>query len=220
MQTNSPITGGNTMNNNFRVNTETELEAIIGAPMEFVRAKIANQLDAVMKEFIRQSPLIFVSTIDANGHVDVSPKGDPSGFVYINDAGNLLIPERPGNRLTFGFRNILRNGEIGLIFLVPHQRETLRIKGVATLHNDPDVLAQLQANGKPALMYTHVDVKECFFHCGKALIRSKLWQPQSWNTGKESLGARQFAESLGDGSEEALRKTEALMEKSYVEELY
>lgn len=208
------------MNNDHILRTEQDIEAVIGAPMEFVKAKIASRLDEVMKEFIRQTPLIFVSTIDANGHVDVSPKGDPAGFVHIDAADNLLIPERPGNRLTFGFRNILRNGEIGLIFLVPNQRETLRIKGVATLHNDPDVLDRLQANGKPALMYTRVDVKECFFHCGKALIRSHLWKPEFWNSSTASLGARQFAESLGGGGAEALQKTEALMEKSYIEELY
>src|SRR4051812_1469819 len=208
------------MDKKYVINSESELEAVIGAPMDFVRAKIATQLDAVMKEFIQRSPLAFISTIDSNGHVDVSPKGDPEGFVQVDDSGNLLIPERPGNRLTFGFRNILRNGEIGLIFLVPNQRETLRIKGVATLHNDPAVLNQLQANGKPALLCTYVEVKECFFHCGKALIRSGLWKPESWNSSTESLGARQFAESLGGGGEEAVRATQEKLDKAYKEELY
>lgn len=208
------------MDKKYLVSSERELEEIIGEPMEFVRVKIAARLDAIMQEFIQKSPLIFVSTVDANGLVDVSPKGDPAGFVYIDEAGNLLIPERPGNRLTFGFRNILRNGEIGLIFLVPNQRETLRVKGIATLHNDPDVLQQLQANGKPALLYTRVDVKECFFHCGKALIRSNLWKPEMWNVSTQSIGARQFCQILGGGGEDALRKTEERLEQSYKDELY
>jgi PPOX class probable FMN-dependent enzyme len=208
------------MDKKFAIRSETELEAVIGEPMEFVRVKIRRQLDDVMKEFIRRSPLAFISTIDASGHIDISPKGDPDGFVQIDDSGNLLIPERPGNRLTFGFRNILRNGEIGLIFVVPNQRETLRVKGTATLHNDPDVLAQLQVNGKPALLCTYVEVRECFIHCGKALIRSKLWKPESWNTSTESLGAKQFASLGGSTSEEAVRKTEEKLEKSYSEELY
>lgn len=208
------------MDKKYVISNERDLEAVIGAPMDFVRAKIATQLDAVMKEFIRRSPLIFVSTMDANGHVDVSPKGDPDGFVQVDDFGNLLIPERPGNRLTFGFRNILRNGEIGLIFLVPNQRETLRIKGAATLHNDPVVLSQLQANGKPALLCTYVEVKECFFHCGKALIRSGLWKPESWNSSTESLGARQFASLWGKSDEEAVRATQEKLEKAYTEDLY
>ncbi len=203
------------------IKNERELESVIGPPMDFVRGKILARLDEPMKEFIRRSPLIFISTIDANGHVDVSPKGDPCGFVKIDAVGNLLIPDRPGNRLIFGFRNILRNGEIGLIFVVPNQRETLRVKGVATLHKDPNVLAELQANGKPALLYTYVEVKECFMHCGKALIRSKLWQPQSWDTSTESIGARQLAPVLGGGdSEESVRKSQALLDKAYVDELY
>lgn len=207
------------MNRQYLISDESELEAVVGAPLAFVRAKIGSQLDDVMKEFISRSPLAFVSTIDASGHVDISPKGDPDGFIRVDAAGNLLIPERPGNKLTFGFRNILRNGEIGLIFLVPNQRETLRVKGVATLHNDPEVLDELQVNGKPALLYTYVDVKECFFHCGKALIRSRLWKPESWEASTDSLGARQFA-SLGGGGEEKVRETQARLEKSYSEDLY
>ena len=210
----------NTMSENYVVRSEQELEAIIGEPMEFVRAKVVAALDEVMKEFICRSPLVFVSTIDAAGRVDISPKGDPEGFVHVDETGALLIPERQGNRLTFGFRNILRNGEIGLIFIVPNQRETLRVKGVATLHTDPGILEQLQAKGKPALMYTRVEVTECFFHCGKALIRSQLWKPESWNSDKKSIGARQFASSMVGEGEEALRKTEELMEDSYVNELY
>jgi len=209
------------MEDRYIIKNESELESITGSPMEFVKAKILTQLDEVMREFISKSPLVFISTIDDNGHVDVSPKGDPCGFVKIDTAGNLLIPERPGNRLTFGFRNILRNGKIGLIFVVPNQRETLRVKGVAMLHNEPSVLATLQANGKPALLCTYVEVKECFMHCGKAFIRSKLWQPQSWDTSTGSLGAKQLAPVFGgDASEDAVRKTQELLDKAYTDELY
>jgi hypothetical protein len=102
------------MDDKYLIKNEIELESVIGKPMD-VKAKILPKLDDVMKQFIGRSPLVFISTIDANGHVDISPKGDPCGFVKIDSGGNLLIPERPGNRLTFGFRNILRNGEIGLI---------------------------------------------------------------------------------------------------------
>lgn len=208
------------MDKQYIIRNESELESVIGPPMD-VRAKIRPQLDEVMKEFIGRSPLVFVSTIDANGHVDVSPKGDPCGFVKIDASGNLLIPDRPGNRLTFGFRNILRNGQIGLIFVVPNQRETLRVKGIATLHNEPSLLAALQVNGKPALLCTYVEVKECFMHCGKALVRSKLWQPQAWDTSKGSLGARQLAPVFGgDTSEQAVQKTQELLESAYRDELY
>lgn len=209
------------MKNKYLIKNEQELESVIGAPMEFVKAKVLTQLDDLMKEFIRKSPLVFISTIDAQGHVDVSPKGDPSGFIHIDDSGNLQIPDRPGNRLTFGFRNMLRNREIGLIFVVPNQLETLRVKGIATLHADPDVLAQLSAGGKPALLCTHVEVKACFMHCGRAFVRSKLWQPPSWNTSMESIGAQQLAPVLGgDANEGALQRTIDLLDRAYKEELY
>jgi len=209
------------MKSEYLIKSVNELESILGKPTEIVKSKVLTKLDSVMKEFIEHSPLVFISTIDANGHVDISPKGDPSGFIKIDASGNLLIPDRPGNRLTFGFRNILSNGEIGLIFVVPNQRETLRVKGVATLHNDPEALKVLQANGKPALLCTYVEVKECFMHCGKALIRSKLWQPQHWDTSKESLGAKQLAPILsGNNSEDSVKKTQELLEKAYTERLY
>lgn len=208
------------MKNNYAITTEAEMESVIGQPMD-VKAKILPRLDAVMKEFIRKSPLVFISTIDACGHMDVSPKGDPCGFVKIDDSGDLLIPDRPGNRLTFGFRNILRNGEIGLIFLVPNQRETLRVKGIARLHNDPQVLQKLEAHGKPALLCTQVEVKLCFMHCGKALIRSRLWQPQAWEKVTDSLGARQLASVFGGGAgEDSVRATNEVLEKASTDDLY
>jgi PPOX class probable FMN-dependent enzyme len=202
-----------------QITDEHGLEAVLGGPMEFVRAKIVTDLSAAMRAFIAASPLAFVSTIDAQGRTDISPKGDPAGFVLTDAAGDLLIPERPGNRLTFGFRNILRNGQIGLIFLVPHQRETLRIKGVATLHNDPEMLERMQMDGKPALLYTRVRVTEAHFHCGKALIRSHLWRPEHWEGETKSIAARGYAEQKLLGSDD-LTETEAVLEQVYKDELY
>ena len=202
------------------ITTEAELEAVLGEPMEFVRKKVRDHLDDAMRNFIANSPLAFVSTIDECGRLDVSPKGDPPGFARVDDEGDLLIPERLGNRLTFGFRNILRNGEIGLLFVVPTERETLRVKGRATLHRDPEVIADMAVGGRPALMYTRVRVQECFFHCGKALIRSKLWQPESWGDPARSLGARGFASLAGGSTDAVLATTTQLLEESYCDELY
>jgi PPOX class probable FMN-dependent enzyme len=209
------------MDSKYIIKQESEIESIIGFPLDIVKSKVLNKLDEIMKEFIGRSPLVFMSTIDEKGHVDVSPKGDPCGFVKVGASGNLLIPDRPGNKLTFGHRNIIRNGEIGLIFLVPNQRETLRVKGIATLHNDPNILAELQVNNKPALLCTSIEVKECFMHCGKALIRSKLWQPEAWDTSETSLGTKQFAPIFGGGTDEnAVQKTQDLLDKAYKDELY
>jgi PPOX class probable FMN-dependent enzyme len=202
-----------------QITDEQGLEAALGLPMEFVRAKIVTDVSAAMRQFIAASPLAFVSTIDAQGRTDISPKGDPAGFVTVDETGDLLIPERPGNRLLFGFRNILRNGEIGLLFIVPHQRETLRIKGTATLHTDPDMLAKMHVNGKPALLYTRVRVTECHFHCGKALIRSHLWQPEKWCGDAKSIAARGYAKQGLLGSTD-VQHTEQVLDQVYKDELY
>lgn len=202
------------------ITTQAGLEAVIGAPMEFVRMKVRDRLDGGMRSFISHSPLAFVSTVDEHGRIDVSPKGDPPGFVHVDDDGDLLIPERLGNRLTFGFRNILCNGEIGLLFVVPTERETLRVKGRATLHRDPDVLEQMAVDGRPALLYTRVRVQECFFHCGKALIRSQVWQPASWGEPTRALGARGFASLAGEPDDAAVAATAQRLEQAYCDELY
>lgn len=202
-----------------RIADAAALRAIIGEPMEFVRAKLGAKLNTAMQDFVAKSPLLLVGTYDSEGRIDLSPKGDPGGFVEVESPISLLIPERPGNRLTFGFTNILDNGKIGLLFVVPNQRETLRIKGTATLHTDPAVLARMQVQGKPALLYTRVEVSECFFHCGKALIRSHLWQPDKWTAETRSIAARQFA---GDVAPDAagVERTEAALKHSYDTTLY
>lgn len=201
------------------ITNEAQLRAVIGEPMEFVRAKVGSSLNEAMREFVSTAPLAFVSTIDVAGNPDVSPKGDPAGFIEVLDDTTLLIPERPGNRLTFGFNNILRNGRIGLIFVVPNQLETFRVKGTATLHNDPETLARMDVSGKPALLYTRVQVEECFFHCGKALVRSHMWQPDKWQAGKRSIAAKQMAPGVVI-SEERTKQTEEVLAKSYRDELY
>jgi PPOX class probable FMN-dependent enzyme len=209
------------MDSSFEIRNAQELEAIIGEPIDFIKLKIVDALDETMLDFIRRSPLVFISTLDADGRPDISPKGDPNGFTQIDDSGNLILPERPGNKLTFGFRNILANDRIGLIYVIPGVRETLRVKGRATLHRDPDVLESLSVNGRPALMYTHVKVEECFFHCGKAMIRSKLWKPESWEGVEDSGMVRQFVQKMAGAADAELEKViGAEIEKNYDEELY
>ena len=197
-----------------------QLEAVVGVPHEFMRCKIKNQLDDLMKEFIGLSPLVFVATRDETGEVDVSPKGDPFGFVQVDSNGNLLIPERPGNQLAIGFRNILATGNVGLIFVVPNQRETLRVKGKATLRRDPEVLQSMTVQGKPALLYTYVEVTECFVHCGKAMIRSNLWKPELWPSSERSIGGRQLASVVGARSDEEIAASAIRLEGLYRDGLY
>lgn len=207
------------MKDKYLIRTEEDIEAVIGPQIEQVKEKVYTALDDPMIEFIGKSPLTLISTIDSRGQSDVSPKGDPPGFVRVDKNGDLLIPDRPGNRLTFGFRNILENNNVGLIFLVPNLRETLRIKGTATITKDPTLLDELAVKGKPALLCTHVKVTECFFHCGKALIRSNMWKPEFWAHQHESLMVETIAKRYGAG-DAAKQEIEAEVEGGYRDNLY
>lgn len=204
------------MKQEFQINSEDELIDVIGEAHPSTLQKVCESLDESMIEFIKQSPLVFISTTDENGLIDVSPKGDAPGFVSVDEQKNLLLPERPGNKLAFGFKNILRNSSVGLIFVIPNTRETLRVKGRATLTRDPELLDALSAQNKPAILCTHIEVKESFFHCGKAMIRSKAWQPDFWNDAGKSLMSKQLSKKFN--TEESVM-TEHL-EESYREKLY
>ena len=124
--------------------------------------------------------MIVLSTADESGRMDASPKGDAPGFVEVLNEHTLLIPDRPGNKLAYGHQNILSNPNVGILFIVPNTRETLRINGQAELSCEPDLLQQLAARDKPATLVIRVFVDECFFHCGKAMLRSKLWDSSTW----------------------------------------
>lgn len=149
----------------------------------------------------------------------MSPKGDAPGFVHIEEDGNLLIPDRPGNKLAYGYRNLLSNPSIGLIFVVPNMTETLRVKGRAVISNDPVWLNLLSAQGKPAPLCVHVQVEECFFHCGKAMIRSKMWKPEKWTEHNDSLLARGLAGKI-DSPEVTEKVIQDHVERSYEDDLY
>ena len=130
-----------------------------------------------------------LSTADADGNQDVSPKGDSAGFVTIEDRNTILIPDRKGNKLLFGLQNILANPRVGILFITPPTSETLRVNGTAELVVDPAILQRLSARGQPAQLAIRVTVRECFFHCAKAFIRSELWNHEKWpNPIKISFG--------------------------------
>ena len=131
------------MSDNFEITNLEQLVEVIGEPHEMIKKKVIRELDEPMLEFIGRSPLAFLATVDERGQFDVSPKGDGPGFAAIESARELLLPDRPGNKLAFGFRNILANKRIGLIFMVPAMRETLRIKGTASITRDPVLLQRL-----------------------------------------------------------------------------
>ena len=160
--------------------TEQELRTLIGVPGPRSVLKERQSLDEHTRAFIAQSPFVLLATSDANGRCDVSPKGDAPGFVHIVDDRRLVIPERPGNKRFDGMLNILSNPHVGMIFLVPGRQETLRVNGKASITRDPELLNRCVAQGKMPLVAIGVEIEQCFLHCPKAFIRSRLWNHETW----------------------------------------
>ena len=172
-----------------RLTSLADLRRVIGEPRPTTRAKILDALDQQSIDFLKRCPFALLATTAADGTVEVSPKGDEPGFIRVEDPKTLVIPERVGNNLAFGLSNILDNGRIGLIALVPATGETLRISGTAELHDDPELVASLGSAGKPALLATRVRIKHCYFHCARSVVRAKLWEPAAWPApGRVSFG--------------------------------
>ena len=153
------------------------LREIHGETPAGVKAKIQTKLDEHSNNFIRRSPFLILSTSNDEG-CDASPRGDMPGFVEILDDSNLLIPERPGNRLADSLTNIVANPSAGLIFMIPGMNETLRINGRATITNDDRLLAKVAHKGKSPTLAIIIEIEQMYFHCPKAFIRSGLWNPE------------------------------------------
>jgi len=163
------------------VRSEAELRELMGDPVAPpVVEKTMKSLDRHCFAFIGRAPSVFVASRDAEGRMDISPKGDAPGFVKVLDSKTLVIPDRPGNQRFDTFRNLFESPRIGLIFLVPGKRETLRISGKAEVVRDAELLETMVANGKTPALAIAVHVEEAFFHCAKCIIRSHLWQPERW----------------------------------------
>jgi PPOX class probable FMN-dependent enzyme len=166
--------------------TETELRALLGGEAaELVSAKIVERLTPLTRRFIEKSPFLCIATSDPDGNCDVSPRGDPRGFVRILDAATLLVPERPGNKLADSLRNILGNPHIGLLFLIPGVGDTFRVNGRATLTTDAELLAPCVVEGKTPKLGILVDIDAAYTQCPKAIIRSDLWNPAHHITREE-----------------------------------
>lgn len=154
------------------------LTQLLGEPAPIVRTKISPRLNTLTRRLIEESPFVCLATADRDGHCDVSPRGDPAGFVRILDDTTLLLPERPGNRLADSLRNILENPHVGLLFILPGITDTFRVNGRATLTTDPVLLAPCAVEGKVPQLAILIDIEEAFTHCSKAFIRSGFWNPE------------------------------------------
>ena len=162
------------------VTSEDQFRAVMGKASALVLRKEIPALDSHARAFIGRSPFVLLSTSDAVGCMDISPKGDPPGFVRILDDKTLAIPDRLGNRRADTFRNLLANDRIGLIFLVPGKQETLRMSGRAIIVRDESVREQMAVRGKLPEFAIVVGVEQMFFHCAKCMIRSGLWRQKTW----------------------------------------
>ena len=162
------------------IRDETQLRAVLGMPTDLVRAKVRDRLDHLTRQFVERSPFLLLATSAADGSCDVSPRGDPPGFVRILDERTLLLPERPGNRLADSLRNVLSNDRVGLLFVIPGVGDTLRVNGRATLVTDEELLAPSAVEGNVPRVGFLIEVDEVFTHCSKAFLRSALWDPSRY----------------------------------------
>jgi PPOX class probable FMN-dependent enzyme len=179
------------------VSNADDLRTIVGLPNAYVANKVRNRLSPIQRDWLAHSPLGFVATTDAAGRVDVSPKGDPAGFVHIIDDTTIAIPERPGNKRVDGYLNVLQRPHVGTLFVIPGRGDTLRINGTARVMADADYFDAMSVAGKRPILALEVDLEEVFFHCAKAFLRSDTWKPETWNPAAVPSVA-QIAKTLRD----------------------
>lgn len=159
------------------VDTESALTELLGDPSAVVRAKLSARLNPLTRTWIERAPFACLATSDELGNCDVSPRGDPAGFVRILDDTTLLLPERPGNKLADSLRNILRNPHVALLFIIPGVSDTFRVNGRATLITDAALLEPCAVEGKVPKLGVLIDIESAFTHCSKAFLRSEFWNP-------------------------------------------
>lgn len=202
----------------MEITSEAELRQLLGEPLPRVITKDRPALHDYDKQWLARSPFCLVATSSADGSCDVSPKGDPPGFTLVLDDTTIAIPERPGNRRADGFRNILTNPHVGLIYLIPGREDTLRINGRARLVRDAPFFDEMTVKNHRPLLALIVEIDQIFHHCSKAFLRSTLWQPATWNP--DAVPSRaQIAQRL-EQPDEALEELERYYGPAYAARLY
>jgi hypothetical protein len=166
----------------LRITTEDELREVIGGyPQTRAATKDHSRLHPLEIEWLRLSPFCMIATSDSEGNCDASPKGDPAGrLIHVLDPGTVAIGERPGNKRSDGYLNVLSNPHVGILSLVPGRRDTLRINGRATLVRDAPFFDEMAVKGKRPILAMVVEIDQIFSHCAKAFMRSHLWEPETW----------------------------------------
>ena len=152
-----------------------------GAPDQLAEQHKLAYIDEAAAGFLKQCPFVIVSTADAQGRCDASPKGDPPGFIQIGDKHTLYLPDRAGNKMFQSISNIAENPHVGLLFLIPGEEWTMRINGHARIVDEPQLLERLSARNRPAQLAIEVKVEECYFHCPKSFKRAELWNTDKFH---------------------------------------
>lgn len=201
------------------ITEQAQIRAVLGEPTPRVRDKVIATLDEHCRAFIAQSPFVLLASTDAEGRLDVSPKGDPPGFVHVLDAQTLAVPDRLGNRRADTLQNILQTGRVGMLFLVPTKPETLRINGRARVVRDGWLRERLAMQGKQPDFAIVVEVEEAFIHCAKCMIRSQLWQSEAW---ADASALPSIAQVMVDHAKlpQSVEEVQALVDVSYRDNLY
>jgi len=195
------------------------LEQHFEPPMDLAVATMLDSMDKYHRLFIERSPFACLATSDASGQPTISPKGDAPGFIKVIDDNTLVMPDRIGNNKVESFHNLVENPKIGLIFMIPGQRETLRISGEASITTDQEKLKFAQVGKAPVKTGLLINITKVYFHCGKAMIRSKLWDEES-KIGRDDFPS--FGEILKEEAKLAENKDQLddMMEEVYTEQLY
>ncbi|MFJ7219632.1 MSMEG_1061 family FMN-dependent PPOX-type flavoprotein [Amycolatopsis sp. NPDC098790] len=208
------MTSTNTLTRRYRRVSMDEVRSRLGAPEEMLEGKKLDHVDKHARRFIAHSPFLALATSDASGRGDCSPRGDYPGFAKVLDEHTLALPDRPGNKIADSFRNIAENDGVGLLFLIPGMREVLRVNGSAYVTDDEDVLARMRTEAKAPTLAIIVEVAEAYFHCGRALLRSRLWDPASQALAAEMPSAGEIVtDQLGVAVDPAV--FEQVLEESY-----
>jgi uncharacterized protein len=201
------------------ITREEQLRAVLGPATERSVAKVVPVIDDHARRFIAHAPFAFVASAGPDGMLDISPKGDPAGFVKVLDERTLAIPDRPGNRRLDTYRNVLSNPNVGVIFVIPGVTYTLRVAGKAIIVRDAELREAMAVNRKLPEHILVIEISHVLSHCPKCMMRSGMWQPEAW---PDTSNLPSFAEMLVAHGKlaETVEEMQAIIEKGNRDRLY
>jgi PPOX class probable FMN-dependent enzyme len=201
-----------------RIMTVDQLVGLIGVPLPRVANKARGALHELDRKWLAAAPFCLVATSDETGACDVSPKGDPPGqLAYVIDETTIALAERPGNRRADGYKNVLANPHVGLIFLIPGRGDTLRINGRARLVSDAPFFDEMIVKGHRPILALVIEIEEVFHHCSKAFLRSELWRPETWT---DPVPSRPVIAKTFERPDQTLEELSSYYGEQYADRLY